>query len=862
MDQRLKTTVQNMFSHYLKMALRNIRKYALQNTVSVIGLAAGFVCLSLSSVWLYYENSFDSFHKDADRIYTLNIPSTDADAAKGSLPETGNLAIMNVAEVIGATETTLFVISNHENPDYREIKADTAFYNIFDIKLLRGDWSFMRDDSKVAITAKYAEKVFAGLDPLEQVVDGRVVAAVVEGLKPSVLDFDVISYREPLLSLESALSDNISVMDIMKLMNNIRSSFFMKVPEGVDAKQIYDNLRKSDNAVAMISMAGAELMGHSIDIVSIRDLHQVIIRDSSYVSIRTMRFIFIASLLVMICSLVNILIFFMNTIRGRNRESALRKVHGATTGSLIGMFSTEMSVIVMAGLILGMVTVWVLKDSYISVVDISMPGGFLLGFSLMLMAAVFVISVLLCIICINAIKRWSLNGLMADTNRKGLFSKFSVALQLFAGTLFAFITCVMIHQLQFLRNRNWGLKVNDQVVLTMSPADASSILEFYMTGAGGAKSESEINAAISRMEDNFSGNYQSKVEGLYGISAKLRAIPSVTQVLDGIGDLYSLREGANSMRYKVVKFMQMNGIDSCEYSTLDVLDEKELELLNLEVLDGEIPHDRPILENEIVITENLWKKLGLAPVSEGPVISIQSSVSTGQVLQYAVETNNFKVIAVVKDIKLFDYTESQQYLVICTPGNPKLVPKDELTAMFMSKPQAVFLIRYEHGSKKEVWNKVTQLLDDTGCNYELSFTEDRFFKGLDKETHLMNLIMVLGVICSLISIFGIWSMINLACRERRREIAVRKVHGAKVSDILGIFIREYGMVVVSSMVTAFIAGFLVMHHWIQRFPCQATISWWIYAGIFFGTILVICLTVVHKVLRTAGENPADVIKSE
>lgn len=62
-----------MFLHNLIIALRNIRKYALQNTVSMIGLAAGFVCLSLSSVWLYYEKTFDRFHKDADRIYTINI---------------------------------------------------------------------------------------------------------------------------------------------------------------------------------------------------------------------------------------------------------------------------------------------------------------------------------------------------------------------------------------------------------------------------------------------------------------------------------------------------------------------------------------------------------------------------------------------------------------------------------------------------------------------------------------------------------------------------------------------------------------------------------------------------------------------
>ena len=53
-----------------------------------------------------------------------------------------------------------------------------------------------------------------------------------------------------------------------------------------------------------------------------------------------------------------------------------------------------------------------------------------------------------------------------------------------------------------------------------------------------------------------------------------------------------------------------------------------------------------------------------------------------------------------------------------------------------------------------------------------------------------------------------------------------------------------------------------MHQWIQKFPRQATISWWIYAGIFAATVIVIGLTVIHKVVKTASENPADVIKSE
>ena len=105
-------------------------------------------------------------------------------------------------------------------------------------------------------------------------------------------------------------------------------------------------------------------------------------------------------------------------------------------------------------------------------------------------------------------------------------------------------------------------------------------------------------------------------------------------------------------------------------------------------------------------------------------------------------------------------------------------------------------------------------------------------------------------------------MISLACLERRREIAVRKVHGAKIKDILSIFTKEYGAVVAISMGLAFIAGYLIMHQWIQKFPRQAAISWWIYAGLFGATVVVIGLTVIHKVLKTASENPAEVIKSE
>ena len=60
-----------MITHYLKIALRNMRKYKSQTLISVIGLAVGFTCFTLATLWIRYEMSFDSFHKNAEQIYVV-----------------------------------------------------------------------------------------------------------------------------------------------------------------------------------------------------------------------------------------------------------------------------------------------------------------------------------------------------------------------------------------------------------------------------------------------------------------------------------------------------------------------------------------------------------------------------------------------------------------------------------------------------------------------------------------------------------------------------------------------------------------------------------------------------------------------
>ena len=60
-----------MIRHNLRLAFRQLEKYRLQSVVSIVSLAIGFACFALAAMWIKYETTFDTFHKDAEHIYTV-----------------------------------------------------------------------------------------------------------------------------------------------------------------------------------------------------------------------------------------------------------------------------------------------------------------------------------------------------------------------------------------------------------------------------------------------------------------------------------------------------------------------------------------------------------------------------------------------------------------------------------------------------------------------------------------------------------------------------------------------------------------------------------------------------------------------
>lgn len=140
--------------------------------------------------------------------------------------------------------------------------------------------------------------------------------------------------------------------------------------------------------------------------------------------------------------------------------------------------------------------------------------------------------------------------------------------------------------------------------------------------------------------------------------------------------------------------------------------------------------------------------------------------------------------------------------------------------------------------------------------------EERYNDYLKSEDALSSLLGFSSLVCIFISIFGIYSLVTLACERRRKEIAIRKVNGATVRNILGMFFGEYALLLVISSLIAFPAAWWVMRRWIEHYNRQVEIGFLPFLLIFVGVALCVVACIGHRIWKTANENPAEVIKSE
>jgi len=140
--------------------------------------------------------------------------------------------------------------------------------------------------------------------------------------------------------------------------------------------------------------------------------------------------------------------------------------------------------------------------------------------------------------------------------------------------------------------------------------------------------------------------------------------------------------------------------------------------------------------------------------------------------------------------------------------------------------------------------------------------DDMLSMVLTSTRNLRNLVFLIALITILIVLLGLIGYLTDEVRRLGKEIAIRKVNGAQVGDVLWLLAKDLAVITFPAIALGLAVGYYIGSLSLQKFETKISLSWWI----FFGSALIL-LAIVYSIqlLKTwsvANSNPVKMIKSE
>jgi len=213
------------------------------------------------------------------------------------------------------------------------------------------------------------------------------------------------------------------------------------------------------------------------------------------------------------------------------------------------------------------------------------------------------------------------------------------------------------------------------------------------------------------------------------------------------------------------------------------------------------------------------------------------------------EEGGYKVVGIVKDFKFEPYHQAVEPLALlytgATGGN-------------------VLSVRLSPGNTGEFIGQIGQIWETVSPYEPLNFMfYDDFFQSMyEKEEKLAGSITLFALIAIALTCMGILGQIFMICLNRVKEIGIRKINGARVSEILAMLNKDFVKWVVIAFVLATPVAWYAMNQWLENFAYKTELSWWIFALAGLLALGIALLTVSWQSWKAATRNPVEALKYE
>jgi putative ABC transport system permease protein len=797
----------------MKSALRNISRLKLHSVINITGLSIGFTGFIIILLYVNDEKSYDRYHSNANEIVrVINTSDFDGVAERSvscpaplgpTIQQEFPHLIANMTRIYNDWSSEYFI--EYEDKGFKEDRfffVDSTFTDIFDVEFLSGSAADALSKPFTAIiTETTAVRYFGDKDPIGKIIkmEGRVnitITGVVADTPPqSHFSYDILVSMSTLRMLWGGNMPKTWVYNpfwtYLKLNNESMAADLEPQLPAFIQKYFYD----------------AEKDHVTLSLQKLTDIHLRSELDYeiepngkiSYVRILTIVAAFI--LLIAIINYINLTTAF--AIR-RSRETAIRKVSGATAPQLIVQFLGESLLMAFFSILISLAAIELILpffnsfaykniDSGILYSSAFFPGIILLWLGTGLLSGIYPAFYQSGSKPIGVLKGRSNQSSNAFSRKALVVIQFTLSITLITSSMMAF------DQLSYLRKADLGFSKDNIIMVPVKRSPVTVKYEAFRDELLNSPFISGVTA-VDYIIGTDHNNHEFKPDG-YPID-KWQFYPTLVVRDDFL---------------KVFDIKMVAGRDYIKNSKTDPME--------------------AILINEAMVKHLGWKS---------------NEDALGK--RFHSRIGNEKVVGVFRNFNASSLHSKAGPLVLNVKEEPREI------AIFTN----YVVVKAANGKSAEALKKIEETWKEFSPGRPFSYTilNGEIDKLYREEEYLGEATAILALLTILIAGIGLFGLVSFMAMQRTREIGIRKVMGASPYNLVKLLTSGFMKLVGISILLAWPLSYFIIDRWFDNFAYRTGMKWqfFILAGVI-SLLLTVTITGI-KALNASRLNPSETLKYE
>jgi len=799
-----------MFKNYFKIAFRNLSRNKSYASINIIGLAVAIAACLLIFLLIQYETSFDNFHKNKDRIYRIVSVTKTPDGTNYSrgnaFPVAQGLRIdypqlEGVARIYSKDDKQITVMNDKSDATQKKFKEKGLFFaepQFFELF----NFPFLAGNPKTALSEPNTALL---TQQTAEKYFGDWHSAINKYIKYD--NRKVCKVTGILKNIPSNTDFPLEVVLSFKTSENDTSSDWVSTDGDLNTflvlpKNMSSQLFNNNLQTFVKKHKPSEYVSQGYALQPLNEMHY----DSRFGTYNKSTFskelitaLSLIGLFLLVIACVNFVNLATAQAVNRSKEVGVRKVIGSSKKQLITQFLSESFLIVVVAVLIGV---------GIALVTLPLLNKFLQT-SIEMSFDIYRIGFLLAVIIVVTF----LSGLYPAV----VISRFNPINAL---------------KSKFINQSTGSLSLRRiLVVLQFTIAQALIIgtliiihqMNFFRSASMGFDRDAIITVPIPN--DSVS---QSKISALKNQLLQQSGIKNVS---------FSTFSPADHSHWGS-DFKFDNNTKATDFNAdLKWADVDYFRTYNIKFIAGR-PYPQSDTVRELVVNEMLLKKLGISNPED--ILGKKINFFDGKIIA--------PVVGVIKDFHGTSLAKSIKPTIL---GSWKEVYQ-------------LINIKIQSQNAKETLAGIEKLWNNTYPDYvyEYQFLDEKIASFYTQENQLSQLYKIFAGVAIFISCLGLYGLISFMAVQRRKEVGVRKVLGATVSNIVYLFSKEFTLLIAIAFLIAAPAAYYFMHQWLQSFAYRINIEPWIFLLTILISVFIAGLTVGYQAIKAAVANPVKSLRTE